>query len=204
MEVGMRALLVGCVVAAAAVVTTRSSTGEPRRSAEYRLTTLFKLDPLRSAISLADGADGNAIENRVVVDRESDLDFGNFNVDSLTVGIQSGRRGVLVDLGTQEALARRYGYAETVGMGQGFASIHLEDGRAVIRRPSDASSVQPLRESTELFGLGVPSATRPAIAGHVYLARVIDERDRAFERIAKILVVAHVPGESVTLRWALL
>lgn len=198
----MRALLVGCVVAASAVLATRSTKGEPARSTESRLITLYRLDPLRSTISLEDGGEGNAIRAGAVVTRSSDLDFGNYAPDAFTVGIVDGRRGVLVDLGSQESLARRYGYAETVGMGQGFASIRLDDGRAVIRRASDASSVQPLRESTELFGLGVPSATRLVVTGHVYLARLVDERDRGFERIAKILVVAHVPGESVTIRWA--
>jgi hypothetical protein len=37
--------------------------------------------------------------------------------------------------------------------------------------------------------------------GHVYLARITDSYDNNFQVLVKLLVIAYVPGESVTLRW---
>lgn len=200
----MRGFSTAACAAAALFLATRSSSGEPPRSGEFHLTTLYRHDPLRSTISLADGSDGHVIQDGAVLNRSSDLDFGNYYAGALTIGIEGGRRGVLLDLGSQEDLAQRYGYSESVGAGQGFASLRVESGHVVIRRASESGAVQTLKESSDLFGPAAAGATRPAVVGHVYLARLTDEHDRAFERIAKILVVAQSPGESVTIRWALM
>ena len=44
----------------------------------------------------------------------------------------------------------------------------------------------------------------PVNVGHIYLLRITDPSDKTFELVAKIIVVGHVPNESVTLRWQIL
>ncbi len=200
----MRGFALGCALAAGLVLAVRASSGGagPTPDTGSRLTTLYRHDPLHSAISLATGEDGRYFDGGYARNRNSDLDFGNNNADALTVGIETGRKGVIVDLGSTEDLAKRFGYVEPTGGGQGYASIHYEGGRLVITRAVEG--FQPLPEGSLLLKGSTEGATAPAALGHVYLVRLVDTRDPAFERIAKILVVGHVPGESATIRWDLL
>lgn len=201
----MRGLTLGCAIAIGACLVSRSSTGGAGPAAETgsRLTTLYRHDPLRSAISLATGEDGRYFEGGYARNRNCDLDFGNNNADALTIGIETGRKGVLIDLGSTEALAKRFGYVEPTGGGQGYASIHYVGGRLVITRAVEGT-FQPLPEGSQLLSGSVEGATARAALGHVYLARLVDSRDPAFELIAKLIVVGHVAGESVTVRWDVL
>ena len=201
----MRGLVLGSILSACLLVAARSWAGaEPAVGAGgTRLTTLYRLDPLRSVISLATGENGHEIQDFYVANRGSDIDFGNYNADALTVAIEGARQGAIVDLGTGEDLARRYGYSETVGGGQGFASIHVDSGRLVITTAVHGT-FQALQEGKLLSQRVASSASAPAIAGHIYLVRLIDQHDHAYSMTAKILVVAHVANESVTFRWALL
>jgi hypothetical protein len=196
-------LLVLFAAAAALAATGSVARAAPDASAPARgVSTLYALDPLRSTLNLSSGETGHVFEGAYVHNRGSDLSFGNYVEDALTVAVEGRRVGTIVDLGASADLARRYGYAETVGGGQGYASLHLDGRRAMITRKVGAPSFQALRENAALFAQGVPTASAPAVLGHVYLVRITDEVDRSFERIAKVLVVAHVPGQSVTLRWS--
>ena len=200
----MRGFALGCVLAACLVLAVRASSGGagPTPESGSRLSTLYRHDPLRSAISLATGEDGRYFDGGYVRNRNCDLDFGNNNADALTCGIETGRRAVLVDLGSTEDLAKRFGYVEPTGGGQGYASIHYVGGRLVITRAVEG--FQPLPEGSRLLTGSLEGATAPAVLDHVYLVRIVDARDPAFERIAKILLVGHVAGESATIRWDLL
>ena len=200
----MRTFALGCSVVVGLVLAAhvRHGGAAPPPDAGSRLTTLYRHDPLHSAISLATGDDGRYFEGGYVRNRNSDLDFGNNNADALTVGIETGRRGVLIDLGSTDDLAKRFGYVEPTGAGQGYASIHYAGGRLVITRAVEG--FQPIPEGSRLLAGSTEGATAPAALGHVYLVRIVDARDPAFERIAKLIVVGHVPGESVTIRWDLL
>lgn len=173
---------------------------------ESTLATLFARDPLSHCYSFARAAEGSRIQDHVVKNAGADLDFGGYTPGCFTVGIEGGRVGRIVDLGSVEDLKARYGYTETVGGGQGFASIRRRDGAFVILQDYKSQATQELREAVELYPPG-PDEKRvemnhaPVVEGHVYLARISDDRG-SNETIVKFLVVAHQPNQSVTIRWA--
>jgi hypothetical protein len=168
------------------------------------VVTLYALDPLARTFCFADGRDGHVFHNNEVMNRCSDIDFNNYNAGSFTVGIEGGRVGRIIDLGNGAELRQRYGYEETVGNGQGFASLRVEDGRVVILRDRRPQAVQELRESALLFQEGASGASAPIRLGNIYLVRITDRHDRTFQRIVKLMVIAYTPNESVTIRWQIL
>jgi hypothetical protein len=165
------------------------------------LVTLYQRDPLASKVSFATGAYGAVFDDHQVKNRQSDLDFGHYHANAFSVGIEGGRIGAIVDLGTPDMLQQQYGYRETVGGGQGFASIRMEKGQLVILADRVRQTTQPLRNTGALFGELRSSAYAPVQDNHVYVLRLRDTHDRQFERLAKLLVVRYEPGVSVTLRW---
>ena len=108
---------------------------------------------------------------------------------------------MLLDLGTPLELKAKHGYTETVGNGQGFASLHVKNGKVMIVQDFRAGTRQELKESGQLFDTPKNSASSPVKLGHVYLIRITDRHDKSYEIIAKLLVLAHTPEESVTFRW---
>ena len=48
------------------------------------------------------------------------------------------------------------------------------------------------------------SANAPIQLGHIYLVRITDTKDKGFQQIVKLLVIAYRPDEAVTVRWELL
>ena len=88
-------------------------------------------------------------------------------------------------------------------MPQGFSSLRMAGGRIVIGTSYNNGAVQPLKEA-ELLAATKSTAQRMVIRGHIYLVRITDRQEQAFERIAKFLVLDHQPGVSATLRWDLL
>jgi len=164
------------------------------------IVTLYALDALTSHLSLNDGKPGSVIQGNLLFNRDSQLSFDTYTRDSFTVGIQGGEDGVIVDLGSADELRSRYGYSETVGNVQGFTSIHLEDGRAVIVKDYRTKQFQPLREFDEL-GRDRPGGDKaPVVVGHTYLVRI--KADGKVKLNAKLKVLAFVPGQYVTIRWA--
>ena len=112
-----------------------------------RLATLRRHDPLTSTISLGTGEPGHVFSGNGVYNRQSDLEFDHYHEGCFSVGIEGGCRGTIVDLGSATDLAKRYGYSETVGAGQGYASIRFENDRLVIRADAGGSSSRPMREN---------------------------------------------------------
>jgi hypothetical protein len=167
------------------------------------LATLYPLDPLAHTLSFADGAFGNVFEANVVKDRDSDLDAEGYlpGEFSAAFDFDQRRRAVIVDLGSASELARRYGYSETIGGGQGFASIHRRGRSVFVLRSYFDQTFQRLNESRPLFDPGVRMAHAPIRLGHVYLVRITDATDGAFERLVKLQVVEVEPGQRVTVRW---
>ena len=167
------------------------------------IVTLYALDPLARIFCFADGKDGHIFQQNEVRNRCGDVDFNSYNAGSFTVAVDGGRVGRIVDLGNTTELKQRYGYQETVGNGQGFASLRVEAGRVVILKDLKAHTVQDLKESALLFQEGVSNASATIRLGNLYLVRLNDLRDRAF-RIVKLMVIAYTPSESVTIRWQVL
>jgi hypothetical protein len=163
--------------------------------------TLYARDPLARTLCFADGLPGTILQSNEIRNRCSDLDFGAYNADSFSVGVEGARLGTIVDLGSEEELKQRYNYTETVGGGQGFASLQKAGATIRILKDRRAQTTQELTESELLFREGRSTASAPVKLGHLYLLRLTDGRDKAFERIVKLKVVAYSPGEFVTIRW---
>jgi hypothetical protein len=169
------------------------------------ITTLYAVDPAASSLCFADGKEGGAIEHGGVFNRCSHIEFDHYNAGQLSVGIQGGELGSIVDLGTAADLGKEYGYAERVGNGQGFASLTFRDGKLMIRKGARYTDLQDLVEGAQLLK-ETPHSVAAAVAkpGHTYLARIIDRHNPDFQILVKLLVLKAVPGESVTFRWELL
>ena len=169
------------------------------------IATMFARDPLTQSVCFKDGGPGGTFQAGQTRNRCSDLNFNSYNANAFSVGVEGSRRGVIIDLGTPDELKAKYGYEETVGNGQGFASIDVKNGTALILKEYKTGQLQPLAESAQFFQTASKSvASAPVKLGHVYLMRVTDVNGTADEMFAKILVIAHVPNESVTVRWQLI
>ena len=176
------------------------STVEPKMP---DVATLYALDPIAHTLCFRDGLEGHVIQANQIYNRCSDLDFNWYSSDSLTVGIEGGRLGNIIDLGTADELTQKYGNFERgVSAGEVFVSLHIENENVVIFK--DRKTVQPLKESSELLCDGKVAAAAPVKLGHIYLVRISDRNDKSFQLFAKVLVVAHAPSESVAIRWQVL
>lgn len=184
---------------AAAPANTTTQTGE-----NTGLATLHALDPISRTLCLKDGKPGGVFQNDEVRNRCSDIDFNSYNSGHFTVGIEGSRQGNILDVGTADDLMKKYGYAETVGRGQGFASLRIEGSRIVIANDTKTGSVQELQGGTAFLQTGRKGAAAAVRLGHIYLVRLTDTNDKAFNRMAKLIVVDYRPNESVTVRWALM
>jgi hypothetical protein len=168
-------------------------------------TTLYARDPLAQSLCLRDGGYGTVIQDHELRNRCSDLNFNSYKPDALTVGIEGGREGVIVDLGSPAELQKKYGYRETVGHGQGYASLQRKEGKLHILQNAFTRTTQELQGIEPLFQKPAAETKTASIKpGNIYLIRLTDSYDKSFERLAKLIVVAHSPGESVTIRWQLL
>ena len=165
------------------------------------IATLFALDPLTQSFCFRDGGAGAVIQKGQVFNRCSDINFNSYSANAFSVGVEGGREGLIVDLGTPEELRTRHGYAETVGKGQGFASLNVNNGKVMIVRDFREGTRQELKESAQLFDVPKSSASSAVKLGHIYLIRITDRHDKSYEMIAKVMVISHVPNESVTFRW---
>jgi hypothetical protein len=168
------------------------------------ITTLYALDPLSNSFCFGDSKDGHVFYNNEVRNRCSDVDFGNYRAGSLSVGIEGGRLGTIVDLGSAVELGKKYGYEETVGNEQGFASLRRGGDKAIVLKGKKGQAAQQLTESALLFGAGRSNASAPVRLGDIYLIRLTDRFDKNFERVVKLKVIAYTPDVSVTVRWLLL
>ncbi|HUR97775.1 MAG TPA: hypothetical protein VMZ26_06850 [Pyrinomonadaceae bacterium] len=175
--------------------------GQRNAPATTDLATLFARDPLTQSLCFKDGGPGGVFQNGQTRNRCSDLNFNSYSADAFKVGVEGGREGVILDLGTPEELMKKYGYTETVGQGQGFASIDVKNGKALILKDYRTGKLQDLSESAALFHVADKTSSAAVRLGHVYLVRITDKNDKGFEMFAKFLVVAHVPNESATIRW---
>ena len=164
------------------------------------IVTLYALDPITSHLSLNDGKPGTAVQGSLAYNRDSQLSFDTYERDSFRVGIQGGEVGAIADLGSADDLRTRYGFEETVGNIQGFTSIHIEAGAAVILKDYRTKQFQPLREFEELRRDVRGNDAAAVVVGHTYLVRIT--RDRKVNSYVKLKVLAFVPGQYVTIRWA--
>ena len=181
----------------------KSST-QPRKRGG--LFTMYAMDPLSRNLCFSDGKEGMAFVNNKWENRCSDLTFTLAGGGSLVAGMESNRIAAIVDIGTADQLRERYGYDDAERGGNGFASLRLEGDKIMILQDDigkTPATWQPLQEASQLDETK-SSATAPIKLGHIYLVRVTDSRDKNYEQLVKLLVVAYRPEEAVTLRWELL
>jgi hypothetical protein len=168
------------------------------------ITTLYANDPIAHSLCFTDGKEGGVFQNGEPRNRCSHIEFDAYKSGNLSVGIEGGEVGQIIDLGTEDDLSRQYGYQQTIGKGEGFASIEFRDGKLLIVKDRKPATRQELTQATQLFGNGQSVASAEARAGHIYLGRITDRYNKNFEILVKLLVLSARPGESVTFRWELL
>lgn len=167
--------------------------------------TMYTMDPLARTLCLEDGKEGMMVANNLWGNRCSDLSFSPGNGGSLVTGVEVNRVGAIIDLGTNNDLRERYGFEDAENGGTGFASLRLEGDKLTILQEDNTKPVwTALKEGPQLFSDAKASANVPIRLGHIYLVRVADTKDKSFQRVAKLMVIAFRPDEAVTLRWELL
>ena len=187
------------VLASVGFCQTRVSSEE--ETSEGGIITLYAIDPLATSLCFEDGRVGHVAQYHEIRNRCSDVDFNAYSAGNFTVGVEGSHVGTIIDLGTGEELRQKYGYSESSLMkGTGFVSLHLENQKIVLLK-EERKSFQYLKETEQLFEKGKSLATAPVKVGHIYLVRITDEQDKTYERMAKMVVIAYHPNESVTIRW---
>jgi hypothetical protein len=168
------------------------------------IITLYANDPVQSSFCLDDGSAGYQINGNKCFNRCSHVAFDIYHQEKLTAGIQGSERGYWVDLGPAKLLAERFGYQETVGLGQGFSSLHYapDNQQVMILKDYENQTYQPLKEAEWLFDRKNNRSEVAIVVGHIYLLRLKLSRNNGEQVFAKFIVLAYKPGESVTLRWA--
>ena len=198
----MLSLLVSCSISGLAQNGVDGGSGPGvQQNGKGGVVTLYALDPLTQSFCFRDGGAGHVFQQNEVRNRCSDINYHSYYAEQFAVGIEGARLGSIVDLGTTEDLKNKYGYEETVGAGQGFASVHFENGKLVILKDRRSQEMQSLQESMQVFAEPTSSAKAPVKVGHIYLARISEKRNPDSQVLVKLLVIGHVPGESVTFRW---
>jgi hypothetical protein len=168
------------------------------------ITTLYANDPIAHSLCFADGKEGGVFQDGEPRNRCSHIEFDAYKVGNLSVGIEGGEVGRILDLGTDDELSKHYGYQQTVGKGQGFASIEFRDNKLLIVKDRRAGTRQELTEGAQLFEASRGMSSAEAKPGHIYLARITDRNNKDFQILVKLLVLTAQPGELVTFRWELL
>ena len=176
---------------------------DEKRAAQPRkrggIFTMYAIDPLARTLCFNDGKEGMAFTGTVWGNRCSDLSFAGSNFLS---GVEVDRLAAIVDLGTADELSNRQGFEDSQRGGTGFASLHLQgDKIMVLKQDLGKQEFQPLQEASKLFTDVGPEASAPIKLGHIYLVRVADKKDKSTRHLVKLMVIAHRPDESVTLRW---
>jgi hypothetical protein len=167
--------------------------------------TMYLLDPLSRTLCFSDGKEGMMFVNNQWGNRCSDLSYSPAGNGSLVTGVEANRVAAIVDLGTANDLRERYGYDDADSGGVGFASLRLEGGKIMVLQEDNSKPIwQPLQEGPKLFTEVRSSANAPIKLGHIYLLRIADTKDKNFQQIVKLMVIAYRPDEAVTLRWELL
>jgi hypothetical protein len=169
--------------------------------------TLYAVDPLARTLCFTDGKEGMAFVSNKWENRCSDLSYTLAGGGSLVTGIELNRMANIVDLGTANDLRGRYSFEDAENGGVGFASLRLEGDKVTILQDDNGkfkASWQTLREGSKLFAEAKSSANAPIQLAHIYLVRIVDSKDKSFQQLVKLIVIAYRPEEAVTVRWELL
>jgi hypothetical protein len=148
------------------------------------ISTLYANDPLEWSLDLRTGQPGTVVQQGELRNRDSHIGMGWFP-DCLTVGIQGGDTGAIVDLGTLQEAGKALGMPFVGNSGNVYVGL----------QPAWVRDHAGLQHAAS-------TAHAPIKVGHLYLVRVANgEKPDLF---AKLIVLDFQPGAQVTLRWQLL
>ena len=169
---------------------TRASTVPPAST----ISTLYSADPIAHTLCLTDGREGGVFQDGEARNRCSHIDFDTYKAGSLSVGIQGGEVGAIVDLGN----------AQDLRTNQAFPNVRFVDGKIMLVKDPRFGKPEELTRAARVFEPTTNMASVEALPGHIYLARITDRHDKDFQILVKLLVLTVKTGESVTFRWELL
>jgi hypothetical protein len=158
------------------------------------ISTLYSNDPVAHTLCLIDGREGGVFQDGEARNRCSHIDFDTYKLGNLTVGIQGGEAGAIVDLGSWRDLRTN----------QAFPQIRFIEGKVLMVQDPRFGKPEELTAAAQLFQPSKSLASVEALPGHIYLARITDRHNKDFQILVKLLVLTAKPGESVTFRWELL
>jgi hypothetical protein len=160
------------------------------------ISTLYTNDPIAHTLCFIDGREGGVFQDGEARNRCSHIDFDTYKAGSLSVGIEGGESGVIIDLGNpQDLQANQY---------QAFAGLRFVDGKIILIKDQRTGSREELPRAAQVFAASSNMGSAEARPGHIYLARITDRHNKDFQILVKILVLTARPGELVTFRWELL
>lgn len=163
-------------------------------SSQVHSVELIAGDPLRRTYDFERMEFGHIVQNGEIMNAGSHIDYHHYYASELTVGVQGGEKGIIVDLGHDDDVAARIGVAQTVGGGQGFAGLAL--GKYGFNDPAAAPVLTTPAEALSMQGTG---HARPEL-GHVLALRIV--RPDQVDLIVKLMIVDVVEGERVSFLWS--
>lgn len=149
-------------------------------------------DPFRHSWDFLRQNYGGVIQENEVKNGGQHIAYDSYYAGEFSVGIQGGEKGVIVDLGSDEELAKTLGVTQTVGGGQGFAHLSMETGRFGYAPADAALAWAPAAPGSLLDHL-------PVVQHHVYLLRIVDGTS-GLDMVVKLLVVQH-ETDAVEFEW---
>lgn len=203
-------LLAAATVGAGAVGITHGQAHREASTPNSGIVTLYAHDPEAQTFCLRDASYGMVLQKGEQRNRCSDVAFNIYAEGSLSVAVEGGVRGSIVDLGTDRDLEAAYGFADGLTKTAGYVSLGYEAGKVVLAGRADVNDrsrvppKQELKEAEQLFTTAETVVSAAITPGHIYLVRLVFDGQADKSLLAKILVLSYRPNEEVTLRWDLL
>lgn len=168
------------------------------------LVTLYAHDDLACSFDFRGGRAGGRVQDGEIRLESAQLAYDVFEPGHLSVGFADDERVALLDLGAAYVPPQRRPSdgAREFGLAL-FHTLQLDGSRFTYSVPGGSRRAVPAADG--ILGLlplrGELTHLAPEV-GHTYLLRATREGRAGNDDLFKLHVVAHRPGESLTLRWA--
>lgn len=168
------------------------------------IATLWARDAVGASFGLDAGGPAARVVQGEVILAGAQLVYGAFAEDRLSYGFDDAELVEVLDLGELVVAPRTRAADATLEYPiPVFETLRLDRGRFVVQ---DAEGQERrLRDADRLLGTLPDDGLRHLVPvpGHTLLLRTRTRSGSRRDRVAKLLVLAARPGESLTLRWAL-
>lgn len=167
------------------------------------VVTLYARDDLACAFDLRNGKEGGALFEGEIDLQNAQLIYGAFERDLLSYGFNDRERVAVLDLGEvyvpPQARATDRSLEYPVAL---FHTLFVDGPRFFYLGPG--RSQHRFEDADRILGSFPPEglAHLAPQVGHTYVLRTKRDGAGGTDQLFKFHVVAHHPGESVTLRWA--